>query len=81
MYVGNPLLLLLLILLFLFTITITITIAADLFTFKSKLSCSTEEGIDYLEQLKSSSFGRFLLKNKGLNGFWTQYVCLWPYAV
>ena len=47
---------------------------------QSKLSCTTEEGLDYLDELKSSSFGRFLLKNKGLNGYWTQYVCLWPFS-
>ena len=38
-----------------------------------------EKGIGILDQLCESDFGKFLLKNKGLNGFWTQYVILHPY--
>ena len=39
---------------------ITITIV------KSKLPCTTEEGLQYLDELKASAFGKFLLKNSGL---------------
>ena len=37
---------------------------------------SFEEENELLRQLSEFELGRFLLKNKGLNGYWTSYVIL-----
>jgi SAM-dependent methyltransferase len=37
-----------------------------------------DEQLAALEGLMSFELGRFMLKNRGLNGFWTEYVCSYP---
>jgi 2-polyprenyl-3-methyl-5-hydroxy-6-metoxy-1,4-benzoquinol methylase len=34
-----------------------------------------EQRLDLLQQLRSFEFGRFLILNRGMNGYWTDYVC------
>src|SRR5690606_5582664 len=36
------------------------------------------EQLDLLEQLSSFNLGRFVLLHGGLDGYWTQYLCLHP---
>lgn len=36
---------------------------------------SVEERLELLQQLASFDFGRFLILNRGINGYWTDYVC------
>lgn len=54
----------------------------DLATLKQRLAnkqnttLSTDENIALLEQLSQFELGRFLLLNKGLNGYWTAYLIL-----
>ena len=43
---------------------------------KNNLLISFEEENELLRQLSEFELGRFLLKNKGLNGYWTSYVIL-----
>jgi hypothetical protein len=45
-------------------------------TQKENLSIPLHEGVKLLEQLSQFELGRFLLLNKGLNGYWTAYVIL-----
>ncbi len=40
------------------------------------LALPLEEELELLEQLTQFELGRFLLKNKGLNGYWTYYIIL-----
>lgn len=40
------------------------------------LTLSLEEELDLLQQLSEFDFGRFLLKNKGLNGYWTAHMII-----
>jgi SAM-dependent methyltransferase len=40
------------------------------------LTLSLAEELDLLQQLNEFEFGRFLLKNKGLNGYWTAYMII-----
>ena len=44
--------------------------------FKDNLALSLEEENELLVDLSSFEFGRFLLENKGLNGYWTAYAIL-----
>ena len=43
---------------------------------KNNLLISFDEENELLRQLSEFELGRFLLKNKGLNGYWTSYVIL-----
>ncbi len=43
---------------------------------KKSLTLPLSETLSMLEQLNQFELGRFLLKNKGLDGFWTAYVIL-----
>ena len=43
---------------------------------KDSLNLSVNESLQILEQLTEFDLGRFLLQNKGLNGFWTSYIIL-----
>lgn len=43
---------------------------------KENLSMPLHEEMDLLEQLSDFELGRFLLSNKGLNGYWTAYIIL-----
>lgn len=38
-----------------------------------------EECLHYLKELEKIGFGQFLLVNKGLNGYWTQYLINYPF--
>lgn len=40
---------------------------------------SLEESIDLLNQLSRFELGRSLIKNRGLNGYWTNYIVLFPH--
>ena len=42
-------------------------------------SCGSSKAVEIINSLAEFDLGRFLIKNKGLNGLWTQYVCLHPY--
>jgi SAM-dependent methyltransferase len=44
----------------------------------SKPHTTVAEQLEALEGLLTFELGRFLLQNKGFNGFWTEYVCTWP---
>ena len=37
---------------------------------------SVDENLKMLEEVSEFELGRFLLKNKGLNGYWTAYIIL-----
>lgn len=41
-----------------------------------QLTFSLKEELDLLQQLNEFGFGRFLLKNKGLNGYWTAHMII-----
>lgn len=41
-----------------------------------KLSLSLKDTLEILKELEQFALGRFLLRNKGLNGYWTSYVVL-----
>jgi hypothetical protein len=41
---------------------------------EEKLTLPLEEEIDLLHQIAEFELGRFILKNKGLNGYWTDYM-------
>ncbi|MBN8827425.1 MAG: methyltransferase domain-containing protein [Sphingobacteriia bacterium] len=43
---------------------------------KPKLSISKEEAFMLVDELASFEFGKFLLQNQGLNGYWTSYAIL-----
>ncbi len=40
---------------------------------------SVEQRLDYLQQLSEFDFGRFLIINQGINGFWTHYMLTYPW--
>lgn len=44
-----------------------------------KESKFTHECLTLLEQLSQFDFGRFLLQNRGINGYWTHYILTHPY--
>lgn len=44
-----------------------------------KESNFTHECLAILEQLSQFDFGRFLLQNRGINGYWTHYMLTHPY--
>lgn len=39
---------------------------------------SVGQRLNYLEQLSQFDLGRYLIVNKGMNGFWTHCVCTFP---
>jgi len=39
---------------------------------------SVTRQLDLLDQLQAFSLGRFLIRNQGLNGFWTHFICMHP---
>lgn len=43
---------------------------------KNDLTLPLEQALEMLEQLGQFELGRFLLSNKGLNGYWTSYIIL-----
>ena len=43
-----------------------------------KEDATVEEQLAMIDQLIRFEFGRFLLTNQGVNGFWTQYMALYP---
>ena len=43
---------------------------------KDLLSYSVEDTVTLVKELASFDFGRYMLKNKGWNGFWTQYAII-----
>lgn len=46
---------------------------------KQNLTLPLEEELDLLQQLSEFELGRFLLRNKGLNGYWTAYIILYAF--
>lgn len=40
---------------------------------------SVQQQIELLHQLAEFDFGRFLLQNKGINGYWTHYMLTYPW--
>jgi SAM-dependent methyltransferase len=42
----------------------------------SSLTLSLDETLELLDQVNEFELGKFLLRNKGLNGFWTAYIIL-----
>lgn len=44
---------------------------------KSDVTVKTQ--LDILEQLSQFEFGRFLLLNQGINGYWTHYMLIYPW--
>ncbi|MDF1654886.1 MAG: methyltransferase domain-containing protein [Coxiellaceae bacterium] len=40
---------------------------------------TVEQRLDYLQQLSEFDFGRFLIINQGINGFWTHYMLTFPW--
>lgn len=43
-----------------------------------KIDASTDEQLKLIDGLSEFDFGRFLLVNRGINGFWTRHMVLWP---
>ncbi|CAF1481678.1 unnamed protein product [Adineta ricciae] len=43
-----------------------------------KNDATVDELLAVVDQLMTFEFGRFLLQNRGLNGYWTQYAILYP---
>lgn len=43
---------------------------------KPSLTLPVEEELDLLNQLSKFELGQFLLKNRGLNGYWTSYIII-----
>ncbi|HVE43769.1 MAG TPA: class I SAM-dependent methyltransferase [Gammaproteobacteria bacterium] len=41
---------------------------------------SVEQQLALLEQLSQLEFGRFLLQNQGINGYWTHYMLTYPWV-
>jgi SAM-dependent methyltransferase len=44
-----------------------------------KVHASVEEQLQLVDELEQFAFGRFMLKNRGLNGYWIDYVCVHPW--
>lgn len=44
-----------------------------------KPQISVKQQLDLLQQLSTFDFGRFLLKNQGINGYWTHYMLMHPF--
>lgn len=40
---------------------------------------TAEQRLDFLHQLSAFDFGRFLIINQGINGFWTHYMLTYPW--
>jgi ubiquinone/menaquinone biosynthesis C-methylase UbiE len=43
-----------------------------------KPDSTVEEQLKLIDELAKFEFGRFLLVNRGINGFWTRHMVLWP---
>lgn len=43
-----------------------------------KNDTTVTEQLKLVDELTTFGFGRFLLENRGINGFWTQHMVLWP---
>ena len=59
--------------------TIIQTISTRIKQGKFKFYTTKKRQLDLLQQMSQFNFGRFLLQNKGLNGYWTHYVLTYPW--
>ncbi|RUR12938.1 cyclopropane-fatty-acyl-phospholipid synthase family protein [Legionella sp. km772] len=41
--------------------------------------CTVKQQLELLEQLQRFDFGRYLLQNQGINGYWTHYMLTYPW--
>ena len=59
---------------------ITQKIAARIKQNGDKSYTTVTQQLEFLDQLKQFDFGRFLLQNQGINGYWTHYMLTHPWS-
>lgn len=59
--------------------TISQNISARIIQFGDKPYVTVERQLELLDQLQQFDFGRFLLQNQGINGYWTHYMLTHPW--